>query len=90
MLRIGCLEEWSSEELTKFMQLMIAWLIRVSQVDYCISTLQISAMSRECFTSSRQARERFAWRGFMDDVLGDMGECMTCLQSISGHTHPQD
>jgi hypothetical protein len=28
MLRIGCLEEWSSEELTKFMQLMISWLIK--------------------------------------------------------------
>jgi hypothetical protein len=53
MLRIGCLEEWSSEELTEFMQLMIAWLIRGSQVDSCVSTLQISAMSRGCFTSYR-------------------------------------
>jgi hypothetical protein len=88
MLRIGCSEEWSSEELIEFTQLMIAWLTRGSQVDSCISTLQISAMSRECFTSSRQARERFAWRGFMDDVGGDMGECTTCQQSRSGHTHP--
>jgi hypothetical protein len=31
MLRIGCLEEWSSEELTEFVQLMISWLIRGSQ-----------------------------------------------------------
>jgi hypothetical protein len=30
MLRIGCMEEWSSEELTKFVQLMISWLIRGS------------------------------------------------------------
>jgi hypothetical protein len=44
-------------------------------------------MRRECFTSSRQAQERFAWRGFTNNVLGDMGECMTCLQSRSGHTH---
>jgi hypothetical protein len=27
-LRSGFLEEWSSEELTEFMQLMIAWIIR--------------------------------------------------------------
>jgi hypothetical protein len=81
-------EEWSSEELTEFVQLMISWLIRGSQGDFCVSTMQISAMSRECFTSSRQARERFAWRGFVDDVLGDMGECTTCQQSRSGHTHP--
>jgi hypothetical protein len=38
MLRFGCLEEWSSEELTEFVQLLIAWLIRGSQVDSCVST----------------------------------------------------
>jgi hypothetical protein len=75
--RIGCLEGWSSKESTKFLQLRIAWLIRGSQMDYCISTLQISAMSREGFSSSRQARGRFAWRGFTNDVLGDMEECTT-------------
>jgi hypothetical protein len=53
MLRIGFLGEWSPEELTKFMQLMIAWIIRGSQMDYCVSTLHISAMSRGCFTSYR-------------------------------------
>jgi hypothetical protein len=53
MLRIGCLGEWSPEELTEFMQLMIAWLIRDSQMDYCVSTLQISATSRVCFTLPR-------------------------------------
>jgi hypothetical protein len=50
MLRIGFLE-WSSKELTKFMQLMIAWLVRGSQVDSCVTTLHISAMNRGCFTS---------------------------------------
>jgi hypothetical protein len=79
-LRSGCLEEWSSEELTEFMQLMIAWLIRSSQVDSCISTLQTSAMSRGCFTSYRLVWDPgdfttygilvFAWRDFADDVLG--------------------
>jgi hypothetical protein len=93
------MEEWSSEELTKFVQLMIAWLIRGSQEDSCVSPLQISAMSRGCFTSYRlawdpgdfttygQVRERFTWRDFADDMLGDMGECTTCQQSRSGHTH---
>jgi hypothetical protein len=47
MLRIGCVEEWSSKELTEFVQLMIVWLIRGSQGDFCVSTMQISAMSRE-------------------------------------------
>jgi hypothetical protein len=99
MLRIGCMEEWSSEELTEFVQLMISWLIRGSQEDSCVSPLQISAMSRGCFTSYRiawdpgdfttygQVRERFAWREFVDDMLGDMGECTTCQQSRLGHTH---
>jgi hypothetical protein len=50
-LRSGCLEEWSSEELTEFMQLMISWLIRGSQVDSCIGSLQTSVMSRGCFMS---------------------------------------
>jgi hypothetical protein len=51
MLRIGCLKECSYENLTKFMQLMIAWLIRGNQVDSCVITLQIIAMSRGCFKS---------------------------------------
>jgi hypothetical protein len=46
MLRIGCMEEWSSEELTEFVQLTIVWLIRGSQGDFCVSIVQISAMSR--------------------------------------------
>jgi hypothetical protein len=87
MLRIGCLEEWSSDELTKFVQLMIAWLTRGSQGDSCVTILQVDAMSRECLTSSKQARERFAWRGFADDVGGDMGECTIWHQNRSEHTH---
>jgi hypothetical protein len=51
MIRIGCLEEWSSEELIEFVQLVIACLIRGIQVDSCVITLQISAMSIGCFTS---------------------------------------
>jgi hypothetical protein len=82
MLRIGCLEEWYSEELTEFVQPMISWLIKGSQVDSCISTLQDSALSRGCFTSYmlvwdpgdfttyRQVRERFTWRDFANNVLG--------------------
>jgi hypothetical protein len=86
VLRIGCLGEWSPEELTEFMQLMIGWLIRGNQMDYCVSTLQISAMSRGCFTSYSPIRDpgdfttyeqRFAWRDFVNDALGDM-ECTTC------------
>jgi hypothetical protein len=49
-LRSGFLEEWSSKELTEFMQLMIAWLIRDRKMGSCINTLQISTRSRECFT----------------------------------------
>jgi hypothetical protein len=82
MLRIGCLEEWSFEELTEFVQLMIVWLIRGSRVDSCVSTLQINVMSRGCFTSYslvwdpsdfttyRQVQERFTWRDFVDEELG--------------------
>jgi hypothetical protein len=53
-------------------------------VDSFVSTFIISSvMSRGCFTSYmlvwdpghfttyRQVRERFAWRDFVDDVLGD-------------------
>jgi len=50
-LRSGCLNEWSSEELTEFMQLMIDWIIKRSHVDSRISTLQTSVMSRGCFIS---------------------------------------
>jgi hypothetical protein len=46
MLRIGCLEKWSSEELTEFVRLMIALLIRASRMDSCVTTLQISAEQR--------------------------------------------
>jgi hypothetical protein len=38
MLRFGCLEERSYEVLTKFVQLLIAWLIGCSQVDSFVST----------------------------------------------------
>jgi hypothetical protein len=52
-------------------------------VDSCVSTWQIRAMNRGCFTSYkldwdpgdfstyRPVRERFAWRDFADDVLKD-------------------
>ena len=52
-------------------------------MDSCVITLHINAMSRGCFTSYRlvwdpghftshkQVRERFAWRNFADDRLGD-------------------
>jgi hypothetical protein len=73
-----------SEPLQYLIDLLIGGLQEVS----CSSTLQISTMSRECFTSSRKARDRFAGRGFADNVGGDMGECTTCQQSRSGHTHP--
>jgi hypothetical protein len=85
MHRIGCLEEWSSEELTEFLQLRISWLIRGSQVGSCVSTLQISAMGRGCFTSYRlvwdpgdfttyrKIRERFAWRDFCRRCVGRYG-----------------
>jgi hypothetical protein len=35
------------------MQLMIAWLIKRSQVDSCVGTWKIRDMSRRCFTSYR-------------------------------------
>jgi hypothetical protein len=73
---------------TEPLQYLIDLLIGGLQEVSCISTLQISTMSRECFTSSKQARDRFTWRGFADDVGGDMGECTTCQQSRLGHTHP--
>jgi hypothetical protein len=38
-LRSGCVEEWSSEELTEFIQLMIAWLIRDRHMGSYINTL---------------------------------------------------
>jgi hypothetical protein len=47
-LRSIFLEEWSSKELTKFTQLMNAWIINNNQVDYCIITLKTNSM---CFTS---------------------------------------
>jgi hypothetical protein len=67
--------------------------------DSFVSPLHISVMSRGCFTSYRFAwdpsdfttykhvQERFTWRDFTDDMLGDMGECTTCQQSMSRHTH---
>jgi hypothetical protein len=88
MLRIGYSKGWSFEELIEFTQLVIVWLTRGSQVDSCVSTLHIDAMSRECLTSSRRGRERFAWRGFMDDVGGDMRKCTTYQKSKSGCTRP--
>jgi hypothetical protein len=65
-------------------------IIGGSQVDSCVGTLQINAMSRGCFTSYRlvwdpgeftpyrQVRERSTWRYFADNVSGDTEECMTC------------
>ena len=46
MFRFGLLKEWSSEELTEFVQLLIAFLIKGIQVDYGVSTLHIRIMSR--------------------------------------------
>jgi hypothetical protein len=43
--RFGFWEEWSSEELIKFIQLMFAWLIRNSQAGSCDSTSQVRATS---------------------------------------------
>jgi hypothetical protein len=95
---IGCLEEWSSEELIEPRQFMIAWLIRDSLVGSYVSTGQISAMSRGCFaphrvvwdpddfTTYEQVRESFAWRDFVDVVSGHMGECTTWQQRRLGHT----
>jgi hypothetical protein len=51
--RIGCLEEWYSEESTMFQQLMIAWLTRGSQAYSYDGTVQISTMSGGFFTSYR-------------------------------------
>jgi hypothetical protein len=78
-LRSGCLEEWSFEELTTFMQLMISWLIRGSQVDSCIGSLQTSVMSRGCFMSYKLVWDLgdFTFYGVLvsrdsvDDMLGD-------------------
>jgi hypothetical protein len=63
MLRIGCAEEWPSEELTKFVQRMISWLIKGSQGKFFVSTVQISAMNKEwesmlidCITSIPRAQ----------------------------------
>jgi hypothetical protein len=72
------LEEWSSKELVEFMQLMIAWIIRSSQVDIGICTLQTSVMSRGCFMSYRLVwdpgdftfYEVLVFRDSADDMLG--------------------
>jgi hypothetical protein len=86
---IGCLEERSFEELTEPRQFMIAWLIRDNLAGSYVSTGQISAMSRGCFTphmvvwdpcdftTYEQVRESFAWRDFADVVSGHIGECTT-------------
>jgi hypothetical protein len=64
------MEEWYSEELIEFVQLMIFWLIMGSQEDSCVIPLQISAMSRGCSTSYR-----LAW---------DLGDFTTYKQSERG------
>jgi hypothetical protein len=46
MFRFGLLKESSSEELTKFVQLLIAFLVKGIQVDYGVSTSHIRIMSR--------------------------------------------
>jgi len=38
MLRFGFLEEWYFEELTEFVQFLIAWIIRGNQVDSGVNT----------------------------------------------------
>jgi hypothetical protein len=55
MLRICCMEEWYSKDLAEFVQLMISYLIRRNHKDYYAIPLQISAMSRGCFTSYKIA-----------------------------------
>jgi hypothetical protein len=52
-------------------------------MDSCINTLQISARSRECFTSSRKIERGSHGEASQDDV----GEYTTCQQSRLGHTH---
>jgi hypothetical protein len=64
-----------------FMQPMISWLIRGSQVDSCIASLQTSAMSRACLMSYKLVWNpgdftiyrvlMSAQRDFVDDILGD-------------------
>jgi hypothetical protein len=41
------------------------------------------------FTTYRKVRHggNFAWREFIDDVLGDMGECTIYQNRRSGNTH---
>jgi hypothetical protein len=60
-------------------------------VDSGVSTWQIRAMSRGCFTSYilvwdpgdlttyRPVRERSVWRDFADDTLGDFRTMPGCL-----------
>jgi hypothetical protein len=47
---VGMLREGSSKNWIEFTQFIISWLTKGIQVDSCVSTLQISAMSRDCFT----------------------------------------
>ena len=53
VLWIGFVEEQFSEGLTKFLRYMISLLFRSIQEGSYVSTLQDSALSRGCFTSSR-------------------------------------
>jgi hypothetical protein len=77
-LRSGFLEEWYSEELDEFMQLMIIWIIKRRHVDTGIFTLQTSVMSRGCFMSYRLVWDphEFSFYGVLvfrdsiDDMLG--------------------
>jgi hypothetical protein len=50
---VGSLEEPFSEGLIKLLQFMISLLICSIQMASCVSTLQDSALSRGCFTSSK-------------------------------------
>jgi hypothetical protein len=85
-LRSGCMEEWSSEELDEFMQLMIVRLIRGNQVDTSICTLQTSGMSRRCFMSYRLGWDpgNFTfYEVLVSRDFGDMlGDCLDCAWMI--------
>ena len=75
MSRFGGMTEQSFEE---FVQLMIAWLIRGIQMDFCVRTRQIGTLGRGCstsyklvgelreFTFHRQVQGRFTLRYLVD------------------------
>jgi hypothetical protein len=40
------------------------------------------------FKTYKQIRERFSWKGFKQDVMLYISECVTCQQNKSEHTLP--